>query len=64
MVEGADRLATGRALDLGCGTGTNSIYLAQHGWETTGVDFVPRAIGIAKRKAEAAQDRASSWSAT
>jgi SAM-dependent methyltransferase len=53
VVEGADRLAPSTALDLGCGTGTNSIYLAQHGWETTGVDFVPRAIGIAKRKAEA-----------
>jgi SAM-dependent methyltransferase len=44
----------GRALDLGCGTGTDSIYLAQHGWEVTGVDMVPKALAIARRKAEAA----------
>jgi len=53
-VEGTDRLTPGRALDLGCGTGTNSVYLAQHGWDTTGVDFVPRAISAARRKAGAA----------
>ena len=44
--------APGRALDLGCGTGTNSVYLAQHGWDVTGVDMVPRALGLARRKAE------------
>ena len=54
VVEGPDRLTPGKALDLGCGTGTNSIYLAQHGWDTTGVDFVPRAVGMARRKAAAA----------
>jgi SAM-dependent methyltransferase len=54
LVEGPDQLPPGKALDLGCGTGTNSIYLAQHGWDTTGVDFVPRAIGMAKKKAAAA----------
>jgi 2-polyprenyl-3-methyl-5-hydroxy-6-metoxy-1,4-benzoquinol methylase len=41
----------GRALDLGCGTGTNAITLARHGWNVTGVDFVGRAIRAAKRKA-------------
>ncbi len=41
----------GRALDLGCGTGTNVITLAQHGWEVTGVDFIPRAIRKARRRA-------------
>jgi cyclopropane fatty-acyl-phospholipid synthase-like methyltransferase len=44
----------GRALDLGCGTGTNTIYLAQHGWQATGVDFVGRAIRSARRKARRA----------
>ena len=40
----------GRALDLGCGTGTNVITLAQHGWRVTGVDFAWSAIRIARRK--------------
>jgi cyclopropane fatty-acyl-phospholipid synthase-like methyltransferase len=42
----------GSAIDLGCGTGTNVITLAQHGWQVTGVDFAPRAIQLAKRKAQ------------
>jgi len=41
----------GRALDLGCGTGTNAISLARHGWQVTGVDFVPEAIRQARAKA-------------
>jgi SAM-dependent methyltransferase len=41
----------GRALDLGCGTGTNAITLTRHGWQVTGVDFSPRAIAAARRKA-------------
>ncbi len=42
----------GRALDLGCGSGTSSLALAQAGWRVTGVDFAPRAIRIAKQKAK------------
>ena len=42
---------SGRALDLGCGTGTNAITLARHGWQVTGVDFANRAIRIARKKA-------------
>jgi cyclopropane fatty-acyl-phospholipid synthase-like methyltransferase len=53
-VEGARALPPGKAIDLGCGTGTNCIYLAQHGWDATGVDFVPRAISAARQKATAA----------
>jgi SAM-dependent methyltransferase len=41
----------GRALDLGCGTGTSSLALARAGWQCTGIDFAPRAIQIAKQKA-------------
>lgn len=44
----------GRALDLGCGTGTNAITLAQNGWRVIGVDFVGKAIRAAKRKAQQA----------
>lgn len=45
---------TGRALDLGCGTGTNSIYLAQYGLTVVGVDFSPKAIATARAKAQRA----------
>jgi SAM-dependent methyltransferase len=51
VVEGPQKLEPGRALDLGCGTGTNAIYLAEHGWEVTGVDVVGRALKAARRKA-------------
>lgn len=44
----------GRALDLGCGTGTNVITLAQLGWQVTGLDFVPKAIAQARQKASQA----------
>jgi SAM-dependent methyltransferase len=44
----------GRALDLGCGTGTNSIYLAQRGFAVVGVDFSPAAIELAREKARQA----------
>jgi 2-polyprenyl-3-methyl-5-hydroxy-6-metoxy-1,4-benzoquinol methylase len=47
-------LQPGRVLDLGCGTGRASIYLAQHGWQATGVDFVPEAIAIAQQRAQTA----------
>jgi ubiquinone/menaquinone biosynthesis C-methylase UbiE len=39
-----------RAIDIGCGTGTNVITLAKAGWQVTGVDFAPRAIHLAKQK--------------
>ncbi|MFH1185602.1 MAG: class I SAM-dependent methyltransferase [Chloroflexota bacterium] len=40
----------GRAIDLGCGSGTNVLTLALRGWKVTGVDFAPRAIRRAKTK--------------
>lgn len=49
LIEGKS-LPPGRALDLGCGAGTNCIYLARHGWEVVGVDFSILAIRRARRK--------------
>ena len=40
----------GTALDLGCGTGTNMLYLAEHGWSVTGIDFISTVIRKAKKK--------------
>jgi SAM-dependent methyltransferase len=41
----------GRAVDFGCGGGNYSIYLARQGFDVTGVDISPTAIGIARRRA-------------
>jgi len=35
---------------MGCGTGTNLVTLARHGWEVVGIDFVPKAVRSARRK--------------
>ena len=43
-----------RAIDLGCGEGGVSVYLAQQGFETVGVDFSRAALQLARR----ARDRA------
>ena len=51
LVEGDGALAPGRALDVGCGDGRDSVYLARLGWRVTGVDFVPRALEAARRRA-------------
>jgi len=47
----AEELSPGHALDLGCGTGTSSLYLAERGWEVVGVDFVPKAVQQARQRA-------------
>lgn len=54
LVEGPDAPAPGRALELGCGTGTNAVYLARRGWDVVAVDFVEEAVRQAREKAEAA----------
>lgn len=41
----------GRALDLACGEGRNTIWLAERGWKVTGVDFSRVAIERARRLA-------------
>jgi methyl halide transferase len=43
-----------RALELGCGTGTNSLYLAERGFTVTAVDFAANAVEAARRRATSA----------
>ena len=42
-----------RALDVGCGAGANALFLAESGFEVTGVDFSPVALAKARSAAEA-----------
>jgi SAM-dependent methyltransferase len=60
LAEGDVALPPGRALDLGCGTGTHAVYLASHGWHVTAVDNVERALRRARSRA-AAQSVTVNW---
>lgn len=44
----------GRALDLGCGTGTNAITMTKHGWQVVAADISILAIRRARQKAQKA----------
>ena len=52
LVNVASSIPPGRTLDLGCGEGADTIWLASQGWEATGIDISPTAIA---RAAEAAR---------
>jgi len=43
-----------RAIDLGSGTASNVVYLAQHGFDVTGVDYSPAAIEMGRVRAREA----------
>jgi SAM-dependent methyltransferase len=45
-------LAPGRALDLACGEGRNAVWLAEQGWQVSGVDFSQVALEKARRLAD------------
>ncbi|MDP6636495.1 MAG: methyltransferase domain-containing protein [Phycisphaerae bacterium] len=45
----------GRALVLGCGTGTNAVYLASKGFKVVGVDVAPSALTFAEKQAAKAK---------
>jgi len=54
VVEFVENNPSGRALDLGCGTGTNMLYLAHHGWQVDGIDFSRLAVHRARMRLSAA----------
>ena len=53
LVAEAEALPAGRALDLACGEGRNAVWLAERGWDVTGVDFSNVGLDKARRLAEA-----------
>jgi len=46
-----DAAPRGRALDLACGEGRNAIWLAERGWDVTGVDWSHVAVERARKLA-------------
>ena len=52
LIDFLERHPPGRALDLGCGTGTNAITMYRYGWDALGIDISSRAIRKARQKAK------------
>jgi SAM-dependent methyltransferase len=52
LVNEVDALPPGTALDLGCGNGRDSVWLAERGWAVTGVDFSDVALDKARTLAQ------------
>ena len=53
LVAEVETLPPGRALDLACGEGRNAVWLAERGWDVTGVDFSKVGLDKARRLADA-----------
>jgi len=54
VVQTANELKPGAALDIGMGFGRNALYLARHGWNVTGVDVSD--VGVEKARQQAAAE--------
>lgn len=62
LAPGASGLTPGTALDAGCGSGTEALWLAAHGWRVTAVDISPTALARADgRAAEAGLSDLITW---
>jgi tellurite methyltransferase len=53
LVETADKLVPGTAIDLACGAGRNALYLAERGWIVTAIDGSEKAIELLKKRSGA-----------
>jgi SAM-dependent methyltransferase len=53
VIEVAEKLAPGSAIDLACGTGRNALYLAERGWDITAIDGSETAIEVMKQRSAA-----------
>ncbi|WP_249009322.1 bifunctional 2-polyprenyl-6-hydroxyphenol methylase/3-demethylubiquinol 3-O-methyltransferase UbiG [Conexibacter sp. DBS9H8] len=60
LVSEVSDLQPGRALDLACGEGRNTVWLAEQGWRARGVDFSSVAIEKARELA-AAREVEADW---
>jgi 2-polyprenyl-3-methyl-5-hydroxy-6-metoxy-1,4-benzoquinol methylase len=55
-------LPVGAALDAGCGEGAEAMWLADQGWQVTGVDISGSALDVAERRsAERGLDADIDW---
>ena len=54
LISEVEGLRAGRALDAGCGHGSETLWLAARGWRVTAVDFSAAALAHARSSAEAA----------
>lgn len=54
LVSAVAGLRPGRALELAAGSGTNAVWLAGRGWQTTAVDWSPVGLANGRAKARAA----------
>lgn len=54
LVTLAQRLDPGRALDAGCGTGAEAVWLAEQGWRVTGADISAAALASADQRGRSA----------
>src|ERR1700761_6218794 len=52
LIAEAEKLRPGRALDAGCGHGSDTLWLATHGWQVTAVDFSATALAHARSLGE------------
>ncbi len=48
----------GPILDIGCGAGSNALWLSRHGFRVTGIDLAPAAIAAAQRRASRSRSSA------
>jgi SAM-dependent methyltransferase len=49
----AAKFRPGKVLDLACGAGRNTVWLAEHGWQVTAVDGAPSAIEMLRERTAA-----------
>ncbi len=51
LVDHSDMLTSGRALDIACGTGRNSLFVAQQGYTVDAIDISAEALSRLRKKA-------------